>query len=1069
MKKNYNTITIKTFIVLLSMVTFELSAQLSGVVTINSGVATGGTNYQTFTALATALNTNGISGPLTVNVISATGPYTEQPSFNSITGTSATNTITVNGNGNLLTFASTTFGQGWVLGLGGADYMNFYDLNVSATGTYAYPCMLHSGADYNTFTACTFSVSTTGTSTNQIPVVLSGSGSSYATQANSGNYNSWIGCTMTGGAYGISMYANYQAPWNTGNKILNCTITNFYSRGIHHYFYHKNSVIKGNVIERPNRTSSTTTYGIYSYYNDGSLIEGNRIQRLFDSHLNSTSTTYGIYMYYNPAGGGKSNPNTIRNNIVSEIKHNGTTYGIAALYIDGYVYHNTISLDNAAATGGSTYGIYSYSQSGYEIIIKNNNISITRGGSGTKYGFYNAGITGNLTLDKNNYYVNAPAGTNYVGYYTGSANNLAAFQAQGVEPNGFSVDPVFTNPAALNFIPTAIAINNVGAPVGVYNDVSVNPRSGTNPDIGAHEFLSLNCSSTPSANAVSPLNFTVCPGEGTDLGLSNYYSDLGITYQWQSSTVSPVGPFTSVPGATTSAFTTPNITTSTWFGVVMTCTIGGGSVNPVGYVNVAGTTTSSVPYYESFEGITGPQKLPNCSWTSNSLGANCLTYTTTLNQNRSARTGTKFASFYGYYINGDNYFYTNGIQLNAGITYSASLWYKTEYYGYTNFTDLSIMLGASQSTTGLVTIASTNGPAVSMIYKSLSNTFTVASSGIYYVAVKATSDGNYGAYYLSWDDLEITIPCSLNSPTVSLSASAATICAGQSVNLTATGADTYSWSTGASGSVLTDMPQVNTTYMVTGISDLTGCPSMQSQLVIVNPAPVIMVYTNKPAVCAGQSSNITALGANSYTWSTFSNNTMITVTPNTTTTYSVSGSNQYNCSSMATQQIVVNPLPIVSIQSSAPTMMCAGETHTLIGGGAQTYQWAATTLFIQSAQAVISPVVTTTYSLTGIDQNGCSGKITHVQNVEACVGLSEITTQNGVKVYPNPSGGEFTIELNNSLGNTVEVTDLTGRVILSNVASEEIVKVNINHLANGIYYVKIQSENSVEVIKVVKQ
>src|ERR1043166_3919808 len=75
---------------------------LTGVYTINSGQATGGTNFQSFTDFATAINTNGISGDVTVNVVAASGPYNEQVTISSITGSSASNRVVINGNGCLL-------------------------------------------------------------------------------------------------------------------------------------------------------------------------------------------------------------------------------------------------------------------------------------------------------------------------------------------------------------------------------------------------------------------------------------------------------------------------------------------------------------------------------------------------------------------------------------------------------------------------------------------------------------------------------------------------------------------------------------------------------------------------------------------------------------------------------------------------------------------------------------------------------------------------------------------------------------------------------------------------------
>jgi len=49
----------------------------------------------------------------------------------------------------------------------------------------------------------------------------------------------------------------------------------------------------------------------------------------------------------------------------------------------------------------------------------------------------------------------------------------------------------------------------------------------------------------------------------------------------------------------------------------------------------------------------------------------------------------------------------------------------------------------------------------------------------------------------------------------------------------------------------------------------------------------------------------------------------------------------------------------------------------------------------------------------------------------------------------------------------IEVSDLTGRIILTNESSKGLV--NISVLAGDIYYVKIKNDNAMKVIKIVKQ
>src|SRR4051812_20991764 len=109
MKRTYKKI--KSLIGAFGLLSLAASSQISGVVTVNSASPTAGTNYQNFTALATALNSSGINGPLTVNVIANSGPYVEQPQFMAIPGSTSGNRIVINGNGNTLSFNSTNSAQ----------------------------------------------------------------------------------------------------------------------------------------------------------------------------------------------------------------------------------------------------------------------------------------------------------------------------------------------------------------------------------------------------------------------------------------------------------------------------------------------------------------------------------------------------------------------------------------------------------------------------------------------------------------------------------------------------------------------------------------------------------------------------------------------------------------------------------------------------------------------------------------------------------------------------------------------------------------------------------------------
>ena len=97
-----------------------------------------------------------------------------------------------------------------------------------------------------------------------------------------------------------------------------------------------------------------------------------------------------------------------------------------------------------------------------------------------------------------------------------------------------------------------------------------------------------------------------------------------------------------------------------------------------------------------------------------------------------------------------------------------------------------------------------------------------------------------------------------------------TICSGQSMTLTANGANTYSWSpsltlSSSTGNPVIAVPPSTTTYTVTG--DQNGCTATAQVTVSVNPLPVVSAYSMNTILCNGQSTVLNATGANSYTWS----------------------------------------------------------------------------------------------------------------------------------------------------------------------------------------------------------
>ncbi|MBL7932338.1 MAG: T9SS type A sorting domain-containing protein [Bacteroidia bacterium] len=574
------------------------------------------------------------------------------------------------------------------------------------------------------------------------------------------------------------------------------------------------------------------------------------------------------------------------------------------------------------------------------------------------------------------------------------------------------------------------------------------------------------CNAAPAANSVTATFSMVCPNAPNALTILNTYTNTGLTYQWYVSDQSVFGPYTVIPTGTAVGYAAPSVTATSWYQLVISCPAALASTTATPYnVLIAPTTTNSVPYYETFEGITVNNQLPNCSWSASSPTTINQTYTLATANNRIPHTGSKFASFRGATATNGDYFYSNGIEMFPGITYSAATWYITD--GGTGWTELSLSYGTSQTSTGLTSIASVTGAVTGQFYQLLSGTFQVPSAGLYYIAIKGK--GATSTQFLTWDDLSVTIPCALNSPTLSVVVTPSIVCTGQEVNISVTGADTYSWSTGDLGTAISYTPFSAANLTITGMSSLSGCETQVTQMILPNLAPVVSIFTPTNAVCLGSSATLYAFGANSYVWSNTGTAQTTTVAPTVPTSYTVTGSNASGCTGDAVITIGVLPLPTVTASISNPNTVCAGESVTLTGMGATNYQWQSNSFVILNQEAVIIPYTTTVYTLTGTNLTGCSNSLALAVNVTTCVGIKEQNAgATNISLFPNPANNEVTLQLNNGLVKQIEILDITGRLVAKQESSLDSTVINIQQLAVGTYYLKVKSGSNTEMIKLIK-
>lgn len=159
--------------------------------------------------------------------------------------------------------------------------------------------------------------------------------------------------------------------------------------------------------------------------------------------------------------------------------------------------------------------------------------------------------------------------------------------------------------------------------------------------------------------------------------------------------------------------------------------------------------------------------------------------------------------------------------------------------------------------------------------------------------------------------------------------------------------------------------------------------------------------------------------------------------------------------------------PTLSVVSTH-SIICKGEEVTLTASCANFYAWGSNKF---GNSIVVSPSVTTTYTLTGQDTIGCPSKITFTQMVSECTNIKEKTTANELQLFPNPTSGVVIVKHSSSIDNyTINIYNSIGDLIYKQQTSNSETKLDLSMFKNGLYFVKIiDNNNNSKIVKLLKQ
>ena len=554
----------------LALLSMPMFAQLSGSYTIDPN-GTGTSNYTSFTSAISALSTSGVSGSVTFNV--KQGTYSEQVTIPSVTGASASNTITfqadpTNTAAATVTNTPTGTSDNWTISLNGCSNVTLKGLTITSGGTTYGSLLIHTWTVSNiSILDNVFHGVATSTSANTAGIYYA-----LPTEAQ-GNWTV-SGNTINDVSYGIYVYgSSYTTSMDSifiENNVINTTSYGLYPRYAKYQKVHGNTVnalgaYAYNYLYYPsygvdvqnNTMNCGTGYGFYVYSAPSSTTGSQNMYALFDNNtitagtygirvggtatatsyqfddviirnndISLTGTTnYGIYLY--AVEGASTNRPVVENNIIASAG-TGSIYGTYFYHCANVDYrHNSINVTAGSTTAGRAVYLNASTSTSYFTAGGNtvmNNIIVNTGGGYALEASSSASAGAHFTSDYNNYYASSttPFGT--------GSSTLSAWQtASSQDANSVWGDPLFVSTTDLHV--QGSSANAGGTPLGVLTDIDGDTRSATTPDMGADEYVPLTCFGVSGLGAanISDVSFdaTWSSNNSTVIGSQVRYRETG--------------------------------------------------------------------------------------------------------------------------------------------------------------------------------------------------------------------------------------------------------------------------------------------------------------------------------------------------------------------------------------------------------------------------------------------------------------------------------------------------------------------------------------------------------------
>lgn len=370
----------------------------------------------------------------------------------------------------------------------------------------------------------------------------------------------------------------------------------------------------------------------------------------------------------------------------------------------------------------------------------------------------------------------------------------------------------------------------------------------------------------------------------------------------------------------------------------------------------------------------------------------------------------------------------------------------------------------------------------SVFLTSSASSGNVWSTGATTQTITVTQSGSYTVTVTNGSCTAASAPVVVTVNTVvvpTISASATSVCAGNTATLTCSSDPSYASYAWTNGATTQTISVGAGTYAVT-ITSTNGCSATAPSVTITTGTgtqPFITVG-GPTTICEGDGVTMLSSSVTGNTWnfngSPMPGQTGITCTATQMGIYSLTVNVNGCVSTSATVPVVVNPRPTASGSHTSNINGVTVFTNSSVNFTASQWNFGDGTAFSNATNPVHAYTADGTYTVVLVAYNDCGSDSDTLQVNIFGTGVRELTHGETLSVFPNPTQDQVTVDFTDARTQSlkVQVVDVAGQVIFSQSMGTFNGRfkqtIDMAGVSAGVYFVQLITDNDTITRKLLK-